>query len=165
MACIQQQRWLSPLCNSQLLVLSLPQYGPIWDMIWVTWSYILSHLILWQGDQGKETSLGVSDRHQTSLCVCDAINKGGREPSSIIVPLLKIYLVLTEWVCCCEAPRPSCWRICSHVSIRAHCHLQVPWFLAVTCPVHVSEASNCLQMDWKLSWGTPRSRFMASEII
>lgn len=89
-------------------------------------SYILSHLILWWGDGGKETSLGVSERHQTSLCVCEAINTGGREPSSRVVLLLKTYLVLTEWVCCGEAPRPSCWRICSHVSTRAHCHLQVP---------------------------------------
>lgn len=64
----------SALCNFQLPVPSLPQYGPIWCMIWVTWSSILSQLR--QGDKGKETNLGVSERHQTSLCVWDAINTG-----------------------------------------------------------------------------------------
>lgn len=34
---------------------------------------------------------------------------------------MKTYLVLTEWLCCCKAPRPSCWRINSHVSTREYC--------------------------------------------
>ena len=55
-----------------------------------------------------------------SLFMCAWCSTRRLKPSSHIWSL-ETYLVLTEWICCCEAPRPSRWRIHSHVSTRDGC--------------------------------------------
>lgn len=84
------------------------------------WSYVLFLFILWNGNGGKKTSSEVSYRFQ-SFCVCLMLCSTWRSKQASPIWSMKICLVLTEWICCCEAPRPSRWRIHSHVSTRDCC--------------------------------------------
>lgn len=78
--------------------------------------YLCSFYEMVMGQENKFRSL----HRLQSLCV-SWCSRTWRSKQSARIWWLQTYLVLTEWLCCCEAPRPSRWRIHSHVSTRDCC--------------------------------------------
>lgn len=106
-------------------ILPFPWLGAFfWDMIWENVIICVVSLHSMTGNGGTKTISEVWDF--SFVCVCLRHCCAWRSKQSLSCPLryiwpLKTCLVFTEWVCCCEAPWPSRWRIHSHVSTRDCC--------------------------------------------